>query len=223
MNNELSSSRPLHGAKKAWWQRPSVLSLATVLLLLAAALGWSFWRGQTAAPAAAGAQGVLPWQVGANADGTSQVLGLTLGTSTLADVQARFPDDLNVGLIAPNGQAASLEAFVDSFRAGFVTGKLVLAFEADAGWLQRARERSPRNEVGEGGRSRRYRLADDDGDQARAARVVALALLPSARLDEAVVTQRFGTPAERHIGGAGEVQLLYPALGVAVALPPAEG
>jgi len=222
MNDELSSSGLLPRRHRAWWQLPSVLSLVTVLLLLGAALGWSLWRGQAAAPPA-GTPDALPWQVSATADGSSQVFGLTLGRSTLADVQARFPDDLNVGLIAPNGQPASLEAFVDTFRAGFVTGKLVLAFEAEAGWLQRARERSPRNEVGEGGRSRRYRLADDDGDQARAARVVALALLPSARLDEAMVIQRFGAPTERHTGPAGEVQLLYPVLGVAIALPPTEG
>lgn len=174
----------------------------------------------TAAPEAAA---VLPWQVQTGPRGGSRVFGLEVGVDTLADVQARFPDDLAAGLIVPHGQAPALEAYVESFKTGFVTGKLVLAFEADAGWLQRAQARSPRNEVGEGGRSRRYSLAEDDGPTARSARLVALAFLPSARLDESVVVQRFGQPAERHVGPGGELQLLYPAMGVAVALPPAEG
>lgn len=221
--NELSSSNPPPTLPARWWQRPSVLSLAAVLLLLGAAMGWSLWRGLGDPPAGVDAAGPLPWQVAPAADGASRVFGLTLGASTLADVQARFPEDLTVGLIAPNGQPASLEALVDSFHAGFVTGKLVLAFDAEAGWLQRARERSPRSEVGEGGRSRRYRLAQDDGPQARAARLVALAFMPSARLDEATLTQRFGAADQRITGPSGELQLLYPRLGVAIMLPPAEG
>jgi hypothetical protein len=170
----------------------------------------------------AGAAG-LPWQVKADGAGQAEVFGLVPGRSTLAEVQQRFPDDLNVGLIVPNGQAPALEAFVDSFRAGFITGKLVLAFEADPGWAQRARERAPKNVVGEGGRSRRYTLAADDAETARRSVLVAMAFLPSARLDEPTVVQRFGGQAERHTGPAGETQLLYSALGVAVALPPTTG
>jgi hypothetical protein len=165
----------------------------------------------------------LPWQVRADGTGEAEVFGLGLGRSTLADVQRRFPEDLNVGLIVPNGQAPALEAFVDSFRAGFITGKLVLAFEADPGWALRAKKRSPKNEVGEGGRSRRYNLAADDVETARSAVLVAMAFMPSAKLDEATVVQRFGDNPERHAGPTGETQLLYAVKGVAIALPPTTG
>jgi hypothetical protein len=218
--NPLSPSGPNPAPSPRWWQRASVLSLFTVVFLVGGAMAWSLWRGMTA-PGPAAASAVLPWQIEPTGDGGSRVFDLTLGKSTLADVQLRFPDDLTVGLIAPNGQPASLEALVESFRAGFVTGKLVLAFDAEPGWLQRARERAPRNEVGEGGRSRRYLLAEDDGPQALASTLKALAFMPSARLDEATVAQRFGPPGERLVGPDGEVQLLYPKLGVAVVLPPA--
>lgn len=206
----------------AWWQRPSVVSLCVVLLLLSAAMGWALWRGLDAEEAPAAAEG-LPWQVQARADGGSEVFGLALGTATLADVQVRFPGDLHTGLIVPHGGEPALEAFVESFRAGFVTGKLVLAFDAEAGWLQRARERSPRNEVGEGGRSRRWRLASEDEAEAARQPLAALAFIPSVRLDEATVVQRFGAPVERRTGPQGELYLLYPAQGVVATLPPLGG
>jgi hypothetical protein len=199
-----------------------VLSLLVVVLLLTAAMGWALWRG-LAAEGQAGQEAGLPWQVQPLAEGRSEVFGLVLGQATLADVQARFPADLTVGLIVPNGGPPALEALVETFRAGFVTGKLVLAFQADPGWLQRAHERAPRNEVGEGGRSRRYTLAADDETTARASRLSALALLPSLKLDEATVTQRFGPARERITGPLGETHLLYPDRGIAIAVPPSEG
>lgn len=206
---------------RPWWQRPSVISLGVVVVALAGAVAWSFLSMR---PADRGATDTgLPWQVRADGTGAAEVFGLSLGQSTLADVQRRFPEDLAVGLIVPNGQAPALEAYVESFKAGFITGKLVLAFDADPGWAERAKAHAPRNEIGEGGRSRRYTLAGDDEQAARRAVLVTMAFLPSARLDEATVVQRFGDNPERHVGPAGETQLLYAVKGVAIALPPAEG
>lgn len=224
MNNELSTTAADHtpaGAKRRWWQRPSVISLGVVVAVLSGAMGWT-WLSLT--PAGQGrADTGLPWQVRADGTGASEVFGLSLGRSTLADVQQRFPEDLNIGLIAANGQAPALEAFVESFKAGFVTGRLVLAFEADPAWAEQAKARAPKNQVGEGGRSRRYSLAGDDVETARRSVLVAMAFLPSARLDEATVVQRFGDSPERHTGPAGETQLLYAVKGVAIAVPPAQG
>jgi hypothetical protein len=196
--------------------------LVTVVLLLAA-LAWPLLQARwfPSGPVAP-AQG-LPWQVQVAPDGSSDVFGLRLGHSSLADLEQRFGDVLRVGLIVPHGQAPALEAFVDGYTAGFVSGKLVLALSAQPDWLLAARAQAPRNEVGEGGRSRRYELSTADLAAARTFTVVGLVFLPSARLDEATVLQRFGPAAERVTGPGGELQLLYPAMGVAVALPPAEG
>lgn len=199
-----------------------VLAVLAVLLTVAGTIGWSMYVGLTSEASAAKANG-LPWQVTPQADGSSEVFGLHLGQATLGDVMAHQGDDLHVGLIVPHGGTPALEAFVESMRAGFVTGRLVAAFEADAGWLQRARERAPKFEVGEGGRSRRYTLAADDLAQARGARLTALAYLPAVKLDAEMVRQRFGAPAEELRGSAGEAQWLYPERGIAVALPPADG
>lgn len=216
MNSALSS--PI----TPWWRRPIVLSTLAVLLIVAGTIGWSMYAGLRDEASQARANG-LPWQVQVRPEGRSEVFGLTLGQATLGDLQARFGDELHVGLIVPNGGEPALEAFVESLRAGFVTGRLVAAFEADPAWLARARQRSPRNDVGEGGRSRRYHLAADDLAQVRSARLTALAYLPAVKLDAEMVQQRFGHATERVSGPGGEAQWLYPALGVAVALPPAEG
>jgi hypothetical protein len=207
---------------------PLLLALGLAGALLLAGLGWPLLHGlsapaPTTAPTAAPDAG-LPWQVQINGAGASQVFGLSLGQATrLADVQARFPEDLSVALVAPNGQAPTLEAYVESFRAGFITGKLVLAFAADAAWLEQARARSPGHQISDEGRSRRYKLAAQDQPQAAQAPLLALSFLPSARLDEAAVTPRFGAPTERITGPQGELHLLYPATGVAIVLPPAQG
>lgn len=224
MKDELSTSAAAPApvvVKRRWWQRPSVISLGVVVGVLAAAVAWSLLSME---PAGRGNSDTgLPWQVRADGTGAAEVFGLSLGRSTLADVQRRFSEDLNIGLIAPNGQVPALEAYVESFKAGFITGKLVLAFETDPAWAEQARARAPKNDIGEGGRSRRYTLAVDDLETARRSVLVAMAFLPSARLDEATVVQRFGDSPERHTGPAGETQLLYAVKGVAIALPPPEG
>jgi hypothetical protein len=165
----------------------------------------------------------LPWQVQTDAAGGSQVFGVSPGRSSLAEVQMRFADRLQIGLVSQTGQEPSLEAYVDTFEAGFITGKLVLSFDADPVELRQAQAHSPKWEAGGDGRSRRYKLAAEDLERLRSARLMGLAFVPSARLDEATVIQRFGVPAERLQGASGELQLLYPAQGVAIALPPAQG
>ena len=208
------------GATRAWWARPWLISLVVVLALLGLALAWPLLRPGQAPAAGHSEPGGLPWQVKTDGQGGSLVFGLRLGSGRLGEVEARFGDNLRVGLIQPMGtSSASLEGFVETFQAGFVTGRLVLAFEAEPAWLAAALARAPRNEVGEGGRTRRHGLASDDLPQARQAPLVGLTFLPAARLDETTLVQRFGEPTERLTGPAGELQLLYPALGVAVAVP----
>lgn len=215
-------SRPSDPARRRWWLSAPVLSLGLTVLLLALALAWPMLRGLQQGPGAEPATG-MPWQIEPAADGSSRVFGLVLGHSTVADVLQRFPDDLRLALVAaPQGHATALEAYVESHRAGFVTGKLVLSFEADPAWLDAARARSPRREIVEGG-AQRFGLSPEDLQQAQAAPLSAMTFVPSARLDAATVQQRFGEPAERLTGPEGETQWLYPVWGLAIAVPPEEG
>jgi hypothetical protein len=207
--------------RRPWWKQAPVLALAATLLLLALGWGWGAWRASSIDAGTTASS--LPWQVALAPDGGSEVFGIALGRSTLADTEQRFGDGLRLAIVSAAGQAPSLEAYVESFHAGFIDGKLVLAFAAEPRWVEEALARSPRFERSADGRSKRHALAADDLPVARRLSVSALSFLPAARLDEATLLARFGQPAERLAGKQGELQLLYPPLGLAITVPPGEG
>ncbi len=196
-------------------KHPILLALGAGLLVLLAAFAaplWQMIRG-SAAPATADAQG-LPWQVQAGADGTLQVLGLTLGRDTLAEAQARIGDGLQVALVARLGEVGALEALADPFAAGFVSGRLVLAFDVPPQTLRRWREHAPRSQPMDEG-LRRFELLAADRDEISRSALAGLSFVPAVRLTEADVRQRFGAPAAEVGLGAGAKVLLYPAIGLA--------
>lgn len=224
-------------------KKPWVLALAAGVIVLLVAFALPLWRmvsggGGAAAGAAEGASG-LPWQVralqGADA-GRAEVFGLVPGRDSLADAEAlmqgrpqdrlqgrpqdRPQDRLQVALVARLGEVGVLEALVEPYVAGFVAGRLVLAFEADAAQRARWRDQAGGSQAMEGG-VRRFTLRPADHAQARGARLVGLSFLPTLRLSEADVRQRFGPPAELLAQPGGSQALLYPALGLVASV--AEG
>ena len=206
-------------------KHPILLALAAGLLVLVAAFAaplWQLLRGPAdgAGPAAAVAQQGLPWQVQALPEGLSQVFGLVPGRDRLAQAQARVGDGLQVALIARLGEVGTLEALADPFVAGFVSGRLVLAFEAPAETLARWRAQALRSEAMSDG-VRRFALRPADLDEARLAPLVGISFVPALRLGQADLHQRFGPPAEQRALGGGAAVLLYPAFGMSASLGPA--
>ena len=183
-------------------RKPWVLALAAgvIVLLLALALpllrmgGVGPWTEDVAA-----ARTGLPWQVARLPDGRAQVFGLEPGRDTLAQVQARLGDGVQVALVARLGETGVLEALADPFVAGFVSGRLVLAFEVPPAQLRAWREGAVDSEPMDGG-VRRFKLKPEHRAQATQARLAGLSFLPSVRLTEDDVRQRFGTPAETLAG-----------------------
>ena len=220
-------------------KHPILLALGAGLLVLLVALGLVLTRLFSAAlpapasSAALRAEHGLPWQAQAQADGTLQVLGLVLGHDRLADAQARIGDGLQVALVARLGQVGWLEALADPFAAGFVNGRLVLAFDVPPATLQRWRARATGSAPMDGG-VRRFALHAADRDEAQRAALVGLSFVPALRLTEDDVRLRFGAPvAEVVLGAAGVAGmarggaagpgakvLLYPAIGLAVSVGP---
>ena len=201
---------------------PILLALAAGLLVLVAAFAaplWQWLHGQAggAGAAAAVAQQGLPWQVQALPEGLIQVFGLVPGRDSLAQAQARVGDGLQVALVARLGEVGTLEALADPFVAGFVSGRLVLAFDAPAAALARWRDQAPRSQAMSDG-VRRFALRPADLDVARRARLVGISFVPALRLGEADLRQRFGAPAEQRALGDGAAVLLYPALGLSASV-----
>lgn len=205
--------------------RPWVLAVAAGVMVLLAALALPLLRmgdggGALAGDEAAAGTG-LPWQVSRLAEGRSQVFGLEPGRDTLAQVQARLGDALQVALVARLGEHGALEALADPFMAGFVSGRLVLAFDVPAGQLQAWRAGAGSSEPMAGG-VRRFKLRADHRQEAAQARLVGLSFLPAVRLTADDVRQRFGAPAESLDQPDGVRVLLYPELGLSATVAPGQ-
>jgi hypothetical protein len=155
----------------------------------------------------------LPWQVERLPDGSTRVFGLIPGRSTLAEARSRLGSEAQVALIVAPGESGSLEVYDDNFSAGFVTGKMVLTLastaEERAGMLERASKAEYMEST-----TRRVELGDADRVRAEGAAISAIVFIPAARLDEEIVLQRFGPPAERIRSDENREHFLYPDIGL---------
>ncbi|MDP1533849.1 MAG: hypothetical protein Q8L92_09755 [Rubrivivax sp.] len=194
-------------------KHPLAIALLAALLIIAGAFGLPLLGGGPA-----GDDGErLPWQVKVDDGGRSTVFGLQLPGATLATAQARWGDDMQIAVIARRGEAGALEAYLDNFRAGGITGRLLLATELPAAAVLGLRERARRSEAIDAD-TWRFAPAAADHAQVMAAALVGVSFIPGAQLDAATLVQRFGAPAERLRGSDRLEHWLYPALGLAIVL-----
>ena len=201
---------------------PILIALsATALGLLVAVLLvlWEFGHPRGAAGNGARARGA-PWQVELPAPGRSEVLGLRLPGSTLGQARQRWGTDLKLALMAGQDGNLALEGSLESFEAGGVTGRLLLAFDARPDLMSRWRDALPGTPIASGGRQ--HTLNEAATAELAAAALVGISFIPVAQLDAGMLSARFGHPAERIATGGRLEHWLYPAFGLAVVLD-AEG
>jgi hypothetical protein len=161
----------------------------------------------------------MPWQIELPGPGRSRVFGLTLGggASTLADALRLSKEAPTLALLTPQDAPAALEAYFETVSLGTLTGKLVLSIAASPGELEAMRSNAAKTDHLETG-IRKYMLHEADRQRAERLPLAAIAFIPSARLDEAIILQRFGTPAERIRQGETLEHFLYPAQGLDIVL-----
>ncbi|OHC65225.1 MAG: hypothetical protein A3H93_06125 [Rhodocyclales bacterium RIFCSPLOWO2_02_FULL_63_24] len=162
----------------------------------------------------------MPWQIEHPGPGQSRVFGLTLGgsaPSTLADALRLAKEAPTLALLTPQDAPAALEAYFESVSLGALTGKLVLSIAASPTELEAMRSNAAKTDHLETG-IRKYALHDADRQRAERLPLAAIAFIPAASLDEAVILQRFGTPAERIRQGETLEHFLYPAQGLDIVL-----
>lgn len=157
-----------------------------------------------------------PWQLERHA-GATRVFGLDLPGSTLADAKARWGDGLQVALMASRGGTGSLEGYVETFDAGGIAGRLVLAAELPEGERAQLQARAAKGEAVDAD-AVRYVLRADDRDAALRAPIAGITFIASANLDAAVLRERFGEPAERLATPPRLEHWLYPGRGLAIVL-----
>jgi hypothetical protein len=203
------------------WRRlpPFAWALIAGVLSLVAAFLPTAWHMLADRPGPPTAQAKEPWRIDVGSDGTVRVMGLQPGTDTLGSLQGRLGEALQPAIVARRGEAGALEALVDPFSAGFVSGRLVLAFDAPADALARWRENAAKSGVMDTG-AHRYSLSADSAREAASVRLVGATFVPALSLSADDVMQRFGAPATVQAGGEGLQTWLYPDRGLAIALQP---
>lgn len=153
----------------------------------------------------------LPWQITLNEAGNSEVFGLTPGESTLLDAHKRFGNDFEVAIIAAPNEPGTLEAYYAQVPLGSILGRLI--FTLDSPDIAAMRERAIKREYMESS-TRKITLHPDDRAQAEQAVIRAITLIPSASLDEQIITERFGPATEILPMGETLTHYLYPEKGL---------
>jgi hypothetical protein len=159
----------------------------------------------------------LPWQIEKLPDGSTRVFDLELGKSTLADAVNALGEDAEIAIMQDKNGNNSLEMYFGSYRAGLLSGKLVLLGDIDRDTLIAIRDRAASREVMES-TARKYVVNNSDRPLAYQARVKHIAFIPTVNLDEDIITKRFGEAAETVQTDADVRHFLYPQLGLDIAL-----
>ncbi len=161
----------------------------------------------------------LPWQIDIQSDGSTQVFGLHIGISRLADAIEKLGSDMDLAIIAATNknEVGNLEMYYGHYRAGLLSGKLVLQTDIAEQTIKRWRDNAPKFEYMASGLAKKYILSSDDLAQVLAEVIVGLTFIPTVNLDETVILERFGQPAER-VELDGVIHFLYPEKGLDIAL-----
>lgn len=159
----------------------------------------------------------LPWQIERNAAGLS-VFGLTLDQSTLADSLALHGSDGELAVVAAHQQPGALEYFYPYFHAGPLQGKLIIVLHAPDSLIASLQQSASHSFLDNG--SSKYSIAASQLASLQQQRLRSLTFAPSLRLDEAMLQQRFGLPAQIMQTAEQEWHYGYPDRGLIISLFP---
>ncbi len=160
----------------------------------------------------------LPWQIEVLPDGSSRVFGITLGKTTLGQLESLLQEEAEVSLFATDDGKKVVEAYFNHVILDGLKAKMVATLGFDQERLQGLFDRGARIATLAQGK-RKVTLSGPDLALARNTPVVAITYLPAIDLDEQTVRHRFGAPAEKIPEEAGDVvHWLYPDKGLDVAM-----
>lgn len=159
----------------------------------------------------------LPWHIVHPTPGTTHVLGVTLGQSTLDDAELKFKEPAKVSMFKSVDSKLAVEAFFEEVNLNGLKAKIVVTLEVPSFELPGIFNRGARMNSTPSGK--RITLSTDDLLRVRQAPIASLTYLPNVRLDESVLIKRFGNPAQRvRETRSGTIHWLYPQHGLDIAL-----
>jgi hypothetical protein len=158
----------------------------------------------------------LPWQIKVMDDGSTEVFGIHINHSTVADVIGKLGNDMEMAIVVSSQNAGSLEMYYGHYRAGLLSGKLVLRVSARQEDLSLWRANAVNVDYMASGAAKKFYLSAADYKAALKSRISSITFIPAVNLDESVVLARFGQV--KPIRQKGVTHFLYPAKGLDVAI-----
>jgi len=155
----------------------------------------------------------LPWNIETRADGNSTAMGLTLNISTLAQAREVFGPDMDVAIVTAPNESGSVEAYIASAKAGYITGRLVLVADASQETVTGMQARAKKVEYMES-TTRKTTPTQADLATILTMPIKSIVFIPTVNLDRAAVVERFGEPAREIRTNDQQTHLLFPDKGL---------
>lgn len=193
------------------------MSTSKIIIVVTLALAVAGYFLLEPAPTDTEAPSNLPWQIELDSEGRSRVFGITLESTTVAQMIERLGQDHELAIISDNNDQSGLEVYFSHFAAGPIKGKLIARIQADSQTLNTMQASASRKSYTSSG-SRKFMLNEQDLERIRQWPVDSLSFIPSANLDEAIILSRFGEPDQRIHTEAGIQHFLYTNKGLDIAL-----
>jgi len=192
---------------------PRRVKLASCIVLLAS-LGLSACGSKTDKPV--GNVTGLPWQIETFEDGSSEVFGVHLNQTTLAQVEELLGEGVEKAIIVDQSNQIGLEMYLKRFKAGVLEGKLILTGAFSPSELEAMINNLEQGKYMASG-ARILTPTPADWETAQHHKVAAIAFVPAINLDRELIEQRFGK-AKEVLNVAEQLHFLYPSLGLSIAL-----
>lgn len=159
----------------------------------------------------------LPWKIVHPTPETSKVFGITLGQSSLDETERAFKEQTEISLFkTPDGKML-VEAFFEEMNFNGLKAKFVLTIAVPPESLDGMFHRGLRMNATPSGK--RITLTPEDLEQVRKAPVASLTYLPNVKLEDTLISKRFGIPTERiRETKSGAEHWLYPQHGLDITL-----
>lgn len=165
----------------------------------------------------------LPWKITHPTPETSRVFGITLGQSSLTEVENTYKNqtELEISLFKPTDAKMGVEAFYEEVNFNGLKAKIVMTVAVPDAEMEGMYKRGLRLNSTPSGK--RVTLTADDLVRVKSLPVASLTYLPNVKLEEAVVSKRFGIPTQKVLENkTNAVHWLYQQHGLDVVMAPGE-
>ena len=155
----------------------------------------------------------FPWQIEIMPDGSTQVMQINLGHTTLGEAAKKFNVSPEFTMFAKDGELAVIEAYFNTLRISSLNAKMVVSFDLSEAGLSAIYNRGIRiSTMGSG--TRKVTIHPDDIAYLQTVAINSITYIPATNLDADIIKKRFGEPAERIQENAATEHWLYPKKGL---------